>query len=704
MLRRFFQVGLLLILLVAVPVQAQEQPRILTPGISIDGALTADGLAQVFTYEGAAGEVVKLTLISGDGLALGVLVTDSDGVPVAQGKDEQGNGFLVVDNIALGADGIYYVTVLPLAVVDLPTEGEFSISLALAGDAAAPDSPTLTAAAPTPTPVAEDDTATVAEDAVLSGLVQTTSGIQVSLTWNATADFNLEVRDPAGGSLYWDSPTTESGGTFDTANVNGNCETFTADSPTETVSWSAGSVPAGSYEILVFYTQDCEANGAVSFTLDGAVDGQDFGRNGTILPNQVYLTSFVVESDGTVTLREGGVDQGALPAPSAELVAAAAAIADDTPTTDEITSESPYQAYTFDAAAGDVMTASMEATSGSLDAYLFLLDVNGNIVGENDDADIGTTDAAITNLPLNTPGTYTLIATRYGQIIGGTEGEYTLTLTRNQGGAGSEDNTLLGQTVPDGIIEVSLVWNSNADLQLLVRDPAGDAVFDDSPTIPSGGQLVLNGNVDCSVGTPVSYTLWPAGQRVRPGTYEIDVWFQNSCQDNTPVAATLNVSISGEVIISDEFSPLQGDNYITTFTINTDGSIVRGPGGIAGGSETIDYTAGLAAAPGLTSNIPVTGTISDSNRFDVYTFEGTANDVVSVRMEATAGTLDPLLFLLGPTGIELASNDDIVSGEDRNSLIADVTLPQSGQYIVLATHYGTIYGGTNGIYTLTLTR
>jgi hypothetical protein len=72
-------------------------------------------------------------------------------------------------------------------------------------------------------------------------------------------------------------------------------------------------------------------------------------------------------------------------------------------------------------------------------------------------------------------------------------------------------------------------------------------------------------------------------------------------------------------------------------------------------------------------------------------------------MEATSGSLDTLLFLIGPSGLELAENDDAVVGETTNSRIEDFVLPETGQYVVLATHFGTIYGGTTGTYALSLT-
>ncbi len=712
-------------LVLAVTAAAQGGPRELTPGLSADGTISDDTITQVYTYNGTNGQSIKLTLISGDGLALGVVFTDANGEQLAQGTDDQGNGFLVLDNITLAADGTYFITVFPLPVTDLPTRGDFSISLALASGTPADVAEAAEATEEEPTVAAteeatdtevvevatEEATEAVVDESVSPDLpgdidVQTVQvdGIQVGLTWNATADFNLEVRDPVGGTLFWDSVLTESGGTFETGNVNGDCEGFTADSPTESASWTTSELPAGTYEILVFYVQDCENNGAVSFTVDATVDQQALSPiNGTILPGQTFLASFVVEPNGAVTVRNGGIDQQALPAPSADLIASAEAISPGNPVNGVIANEQVVQSYSFTAAAGDVITASLEAASGSLDPYLFLLNESGQVVTQSDDADDTSLNSQIVNQVLDLSGTYTLVATRYGQAIGGTEGEFVLTLS-GATATGTDSAAIVGQTVPDGIIEVSLVWETNADLQLLVRDPVGEAVFDDEPSIGSGGQLVLDGNANCEiVDAPASYIIWPEGQRVRSGTYEIEVWYQNNCNDSTPVGATLTVGIAGEEIINEQLTPLPQDRFVVTFTINEDGTIVRGPGGIIGGSETINYTAELPGAPNLTPNLPVQGVITDNNRFDVYTFTGTAGDVINVRMDATSGNLDPLLFLLGPNGVELVTNDDIIPGTDRNSLIAEFALPQSGQYVVLATHFAAIYGGTNGSYTLTLT-
>ena len=98
------------------------------------------------------------------------------------------------------------------------------------------------------------------------------------------------------------------------------------------------------------------------------------------------------------------------------------------------------------------------------------------------------------------------------------QGDYTLTLTIQADAASAEFLNL-----PRGALEVRLLWNTAADLQLLVRDPAGNSVYDDVPQIRSGGQMAAAGNVNCRVptGTPFSYIYWPTDTPPRAGVYEV---------------------------------------------------------------------------------------------------------------------------------------------------------------------------------------
>jgi subtilisin len=85
---------------------------------------------------------------------------------------------------------------------------------------------------------------------------------------------------------------------------------------------------------------------------------------------------------------------------------------------------------------------------------------------------------------------------------------------------------------------------------------------------------------------------------------------------------------------------------------------------------------------------------------DAYTFTGTAGQQIAVSMSSTA--FDSFLYLLGPSGAEVASNDD--GGGGTNSRIPATsgffTLPSSGTYTIQATSFS---AATAGTYTLSLT-
>jgi hypothetical protein len=115
----------------------------------------------------------------------------------------------------------------------------------------------------------------------------------------------------------------------------------------------------------------------------------------------------------------------------------------------------------------------------------------------------------------------------------------------------------------------------------------------------------------------------------------------------------------------------------------------------------LPYQAELESAIVMQPGINLTGNIRPDNKFDVYAFDGLVGDVVTISMNGTLPTLDTLLFLIDPNQVEIARNDD-ANADTRNSLINRVTLGANGRYYILATHFGAIYGGTTGPYTLSL--
>lgn len=674
---------LLLLSLLVGMVGAQGETRQLSVGSPTVATLDETTFAQTYWFDGVTGQQVTIfatTEVADLGLAL--LLTDAEGNLLLQDTDPETLGAAALSGFSVPADGRYYVTVFRLDGAQGQGTGEFTVTFVSDETAAIP--------------AAGGDTAPITSG---SPLVTLNAGMQVDLSWTISADLDLEIRDPLGNSVYWDNPTAGNA-VFD-RNVNANCAVV-EDPALETITFTPGALSVGSYEVIVYYTQGCEDNSPADLTLDIIVDGQPVDTvAGTLLPGQEFLTSFVVTASGEAAVGAGGPNPGNTLGDTATFLTGQLPLAAGESVTGRIDGETVYEAYSFEGVTGDIVSLRMDAVDGNLDAKVYLLDPAGNVVAVNDDAvNADTTNAAILNQTLVSDGTYSAVTTRYGQDYGGTEGAYSLTLT---GGEFDVPPALAGLDLPAGSVEIALLWNTNADLQLLVRDPSGNAVYDDIPVGNSGGILAENGNVNCAAPTtsPISYVYWPA-DRLPPGTYEVEVWYQSQCNDISPVTFNLTTRINDEIILSANEQPIPGQVYLTNFTVDVNGNASAGAGGFIGDSSTLDVGAELPGATMLSYGDTISGTINQTNKLDVYTFEGEAGDQVRVGMDATAGTLDTTLFLLSPDGAQLAANDDAVVNETTNSLIDQFTLPADGTYIIIATHYGGLYGGTSGTYNLSV--
>jgi hypothetical protein len=90
--------------------------------------------------------------------------------------------------------------------------------------------------------------------------------------------------------------------------------------------------------------------------------------------------------------------------------------------------------------------------------------------------------------------------------------------------------------------------------------------------------------------------------------------------------------------------------------------------------------------PILTAGEAITGEIVDSVSSQLYAFNATAGDVVTIEMVADVPDLDPFLILLDATGSVIAENDDRAT-DSRDAAITDVELPADGTYIVFASTF-----------------
>lgn len=159
---------------------------------------------------------------------------------------------------------------------------------------------------------------------------------------------------------------------------------------------------------------------------------------------------------------------------------------------------------------------------------------------------------------------------------------------------------------------------------------------------------------------------------------------------------------NGEIVAENDDLSAQNPNAQLVYTFPQQGlytivaSAEEGVGGFVlkyqlDNSRSAEST---TSANGLRYGESVAGSITASTPSNSYTFNGTAGDVIEIKMEAQSGDLDPQLVLLGPDDVQIASNDD--EGPTLNARL-QVRLRQNGTYTIIATSYS-----GSGDYSLSL--
>jgi hypothetical protein len=96
--------------------------------------------------------------------------------------------------------------------------------------------------------------------------------------------------------------------------------------------------------------------------------------------------------------------------------------------------------------------------------------------------------------------------------------------------------------VGTGEVQVSLSWNSAADVDLHVIDPAGEEIYWQSRESASGGELDLDSNAGCGTDNVRNENItWPIGG-APSGTYRVLVDYWSNCETaSTDYTVTVNV-------------------------------------------------------------------------------------------------------------------------------------------------------------------
>ncbi|HZH30914.1 MAG TPA: pre-peptidase C-terminal domain-containing protein [Pyrinomonadaceae bacterium] len=335
--------------------------------------------------------------------------------------------------------------------------------------------------------------------------------------------------------------------------------------------------------------------------------------------------------------------------------------------------------YTFDAQAGQQIAITLSAP---FDTYLYLLRPDGTRLADNDD-DAFTSGQTTSNsriprtldadfIVLPTTGRYSILASSFSTLSTG--GTYTLTLT---GGRQCSSRAITPSATPqqgelratdctnpfdstDGTVVDTYTFNGTMGQQVSIV--MASAEFDTFLYLLTPDGEFLAADDDGGGGTTARIPRGSGFIRLpMTGTYTI---LANSADDR----------------------PEEFGNY--TLTLST----------AAAPCPSTALTAGQTTGGSLDTGdcrLPLDGSF-----LEAYTFNGTANQQITVTMSASTAGLNPYLYLLLPNGEVLSEGGDGTSTTVRLPTSGTFTLAETGTYTILATSFRT---GQTGSYTLRLT-
>jgi hypothetical protein len=280
----------------------------------------------------------------------------------------------------------------------------------------------------------------------------------------------------------------------------------------------------------------------------------------------------------------------------------------------------------------------------------------------------------------------------------------------------------VGRDANDSIItNLRVTWTSSAPARISIDPVSGLATARDAGSAVITGRHA-SGTQDTTTATVAPPVLQTdvaifSDSALRGSTTLVSQPRSVRDSGTVPLRATARrVRSSSWLSVSpDTVDLLAGESKSLTLTANPTGladglygdTVVLQAAGAAGSPDTIRVAFRIyCPVSAITPDAVVAGTLASadclarhrpSGNADFYGFSGTAGDTIAVGMTA-GSSLDPFLFLLGPTGAVDTLNDDC-STATRNSCITRV-LPATGSYTIEAT---TFSPGT-GAYTLTLSR
>lgn len=329
-----------------------------------------------------------------------------------------------------------------------------------------------------------------------------------------------------------------------------------------------------------------------------------------------------------------------------------------------ISAEQPLMFYFVRAQRGEVINVLMRRTSGNLDPRLDLATPDGLVLVSNDDDPQaeGTLDAGIREYTILRTGLYLIVATRFGDQAGDTEGSFVVSVTQispEDLGASPEQARLL---------DYGMSLEGALDTDVPVRYYRFDA---------------QRGDVITATLASRSGALDPLLKLTDANLSELARDDDGSGGVDARIAA-FTLPSSGTYYLLATHTEKRGGQRTGGFALQ-----LTGRAGIVGGRA-------LEIVYGAT----VSGLIDSSNDAEEYVFFGQQGDVIRISMERASGDLDSLVTLYDSERKQIAFDDD--GGSDQDALIQQFVLPRDDMYILVASRYDRDAGTTSGAYFLIL--
>lgn len=298
-----------------------------------------------------------------------------------------------------------------------------------------------------------------------------------------------------------------------------------------------------------------------------------------------------------------------------------------------ITDAEPEVTYSFAGNAGDQVVISMAADdTDQLDTYLQLLNSDGEIVAENDDADDGTLNSEIRHT-LTQSGSYTILAGRFDG-----SGAFVLTLS-----AAASNRLISGQTVQGEVSSASVTYTYQGVAGETITI---DMVADDSEQLdtylvlygPDGGLVAENDDRDGNTfNSQIVQTLAEDGEyTIEAMQYRGAGAFSLTVQSDRATSGLPDTTINGDTITAFENTISIGDRVSGSFSPTS--------------NQHILYFEGAAGQTVTVTFIPTSGT---AEQYMLDVFDATITD----RTTAADGTVTLSATLLenGSYGVYVLS-------------------------------------------------